>query len=106
MSDKSKTTAELYRDLVNIEVKTLVHRVTEVSVTVDQIFNLFEDLALRLEEGTVQTEQNKVRLEMTREEISRLSAHIDKQIHDGREIFARLKALDLRVQRLENTAKE
>ena len=103
MEKKSKTTVELYRDLVNVEIRALVQRVTEASTTIDQIFALFEDLAVRLEESTLNTEQNRNRLEMAREEIARLSNHVERQSIDSREIFARLKALDLRIQRLESS---
>lgn len=106
LQNKSKTTVELYRDLVNVEIRALVHRVAEVSTTVDQIFSMFEDLTIRLEESAVNTEQNRNRLAMAREEINRLSNQVEQQANNGREIFARLKAISLRVQRLEETAKK
>lgn len=101
---KKKSTIEIYRDLVNVEMKSLVHRVTETSNTIEQIFLLFEDLALKLEEGTMQIEQNRRRLEIAKEEIARLSKTLESQFLQGKSILERVKALDSRLKKLEETA--
>ena len=100
---KKKSTVEIYRDLVNVEMRSLVHRVTETSNTIEQIFKLFEDLAMRLEEGTMQIEQNRKRLDIAREEIVRLNKKVIAQHNEGLSILERVKELDARLQNLEKT---
>jgi len=101
---KNKSTIEIYRDLVNVEMRSLVHRVTETGNTIEQIFNLFEDLAMRLEEGTMQIEQNRKRLDIAREEIVNLHKKITAQHVEGLSILDRVKELDSRLKKLEDTA--
>lgn len=101
---KNKSTVELYRDLVNVEMRSLVHRVTETSNTIEQIFNLFEDLAMRLEEGTMQIEQNRKRLEMAKDEIASLSKKVAAQHSEGLSILARVRKLEGRLKKLEEIA--
>lgn len=69
---KNKRTVEIYQDLVHVEVRSLVNRVTELTQTIGDVFTEVTALALQLEESTGKVDQIATSLEYCKDEIKKL----------------------------------
>jgi peptidoglycan hydrolase CwlO-like protein len=69
---KNKRTVEIYQDLVHVEVRSLVNRVTELTQTIGDVFGEVTALALQLEESSGKVEQLGTSLEYCKDEIKKL----------------------------------
>lgn len=66
----NKRTVEIYRDLLQVEVRALVSRVSELTQTVGSLFGEVHNLALQLEESVDTQDRLAGGLTFCREEIS------------------------------------
>jgi len=71
-----KETVEIYRDLVHIEVRGLVTRVTELTKTIGNVFTEVTALALQLEESTGTVDQLASSLDYCRSELKELKERV------------------------------
>lgn len=72
----SKRTVEIYRDLLQVEVRALVGRVTELTQTVGALFGEVNNIAVQIEESTSNMERVGNGLSYCRKEISSMKQTI------------------------------
>jgi len=101
---KSKRTIEIYRDLLQVEVRALVGRVAELTSTVNDLFTEVNNIALQLEESVAKSSRVNSGLSYCREEmraVRKVAAESNKQIKD---VQARVENLEkqLKAQTSEN----
>jgi chromosome segregation ATPase len=73
----TKRTVEIYQDLVQVEVRALVNRVTELTQTIGEVFSEVTALALQLEESSGKVEQISTSLEYCKDELKKLRERVD-----------------------------
>jgi len=85
---KNKTTVEMYRDLLQVEVKSLMARVTELTTAVGAMFGEVNGIALQMENTVNKMGSMATGLDYCREEIKTIKNSIsgyEKQLVDIQE---------------------
>jgi len=77
-----KETVEVYKELVYIEMRSLISRVAELTNTISDVFKEVTALALQTEEATGKIDQMSASLDYCREEIRKLKQQIVTQQKD------------------------
>ncbi len=75
---KNKRTIDVYQDLVQVEVRSLVNRVTELTHTIGTVFAEVTTLALQIEESTGKVDQIATSLEYCKDEIKKLKERVEE----------------------------
>ncbi len=73
----NKSTVDIYKELVHVEVRALVGRVSELTQTIGDVFTEVTALALQLEESSGKVDQLSTSLSYCREEITKLKTRVD-----------------------------
>jgi len=84
---KNRSTVEVYRDLLQVEVKSLIGRVAELTDTVGNLFIEINGIALQIEQTVDRIGQVNTGLDYCREEIKTLRVTVTgygKQLEDIR----------------------
>jgi uncharacterized coiled-coil DUF342 family protein len=74
---KNKSTVEIYKDLIYVEVRSLINRVTDITGTIESILREMTALALQTEEHSQKVKQNSIGLDYCRKEIKRLKEELE-----------------------------
>ena len=97
---RNKTTVEVYRDLLQVEVKSLIGRVAELTDTVGNLFVEVNGIALQMEHAVDRLEQMKSGLEYCREEIRAINTTIAGHEKTLSDIQKRVKTVEEQLDRL------
>jgi len=73
---KNKTTVEIYRDLLQVEVKSLIGRVAGLTETVGNLFVEVNGIALQMEHTVDRLEQTHTGLDYCRKEMSAIRTNM------------------------------
>jgi len=85
----NKRTVEIYRDLLQVEVRALVTRVSELTHTVGSLFGEVNLIAIQLEESIKHMERLSGRLVYCEEELSTIKKNLadyEKMVDDIHEL--------------------
>lgn len=74
----SKQTVEIYRDLLQVEVRALISRVSELTSTVGDLFVEVNGIAIQLEESVHKVDRVTGGLDYCREELGAIRKSIGK----------------------------
>lgn len=97
---KNKTTIEVYRDLLQIEVKSLIGRVTQLTDTVGELFVEVNGIALQMEHTVDRLEQAHTGLDYCREEMSALKTTIIGHERLLSDIQTRMRTVEAHLKRI------
>jgi chromosome segregation ATPase len=75
---RNKRTVEIFRDLLQVEVRSLISRVTELTSTVGDLFTEVNGIAIQLESSVTKVEQLTGGLSYCREEVGAIRKSISK----------------------------
>lgn len=97
---KNKTTVEVYRDLLQIEVKSLIGRVTQLTDTVGELFVEVNGIALQMEHTVDRLEQTHTGLDYCRKEMTALKTTITGHEKLLSDIQTRMRTVESHLDRL------
>lgn len=89
-TQNNRATVDIYKELVHVEVRSLVTRVAELTQTIGDVFTEVTALALQLEESSGKVEQLTTSLDYCKDEVQKLKLRVNehaqqlKQLDDGR----------------------
>lgn len=75
---RNRSTVDIYKELVHVEVRSLVSRVTELTQTIGDVFTEVSALALQLEESSGKVDQLSTSLTYCKEEIAKLKTRVEE----------------------------
>jgi chromosome segregation ATPase len=90
------STADIYQRLVDVEVKSLLARVTELTSNVDSVFGEVSELMLRTEEMLNRLEAISSGLNFNRAEITDLKHMLVQHTRELAELSARITEVERR----------
>jgi chromosome segregation ATPase len=97
----SRNTAETYRVLLEVEVKSVIKRVGELTESTASLFEAVNDIALNIEEAVVRLERLSGGLQYCREEIGALHRRIQNHDDTIKQLQVKLGTLRERLVQLE-----
>lgn len=103
MSEKSKHhrgTMEIYRDLLHIEVRSLVQRVAELTGTVTELFGEVSTIAIQLEESVENMQRLSGGVDYCRDELGAIRQTIGAHESLVKQLQEKISMLDTQVTEL------
>lgn len=103
MSEKSKhhrSTMEMYRDLLQIEVRSLVQRVAELTGTVGEMFGEVNTIALQLEESVQKMHRLSGGVDYCRDELGSIRQTIGAHENQVNQLKEKITQLEEQISEL------
>ncbi len=97
---KNKSTIEVYRDLLQIEVKSLIGRVAELTDTVGSLFVEVNGIALQMEHTVDRLEQTHSGLDYCRKEMSTIKNNVTGHEKLLSDIQKRMRSVEEHLDRI------
>lgn len=104
MSEKTKHhrgTMEIYRDLLHIEVRSLVQRVAELTGTVGEMFGEVNTIAIQLEESVEKMHRLSGGVDYCRDELGAIRQTIGAHESQVKQLEKKISSLEAQVTELQ-----
>ena len=98
---KKRSTLETYQNLLEIEIKSLVQRIGEISQTVGQLFEAINEMAIKVEEDVSTMERVRGGVDFCRSEIAAINKLLSSKSLQIKQLEEKVASMRERLQALE-----